>query len=239
MDLSPTILVIDDNPKIITSLEMAFPEYHFVGAPGGEEGLKYLRKSHEVDLVIVDYKMDGLDGIDVLKEIRRTDPKMGVILMTSFGSKEVVVEALRNHADDFVDKPYSVDELKKKLENFFEKHAVEEGRLVTDGKPMQRIQKFIERNYRKSPTLEEAAKKALLSPKYVSRKFKQEMHQTFSDYKIGLKMEQAKKLLHGTSLGVAQIAYKVGYENAESFMKMFKKILGYTPTEYRQKKNAG
>ena len=171
---------------------------------------------------------------------RRRTFAIGVILMTSFGSKEVLLEALRSHADDFVDKPYSVNELKKKLESFFEKRAAEEGqRSGPDGKPMQRIQKFVERNYRKSPTLEEAAKKALLSPKYVSRKFKEEMHQTFSDYKIGLKMEQAKKLLHETSMGVAQIAYKIGYENAESFMKMFKKTLGCTPTEYRQKKNAG
>ena len=237
--MSPTVLVIDDNPKVNESLELAFPEYRFIGVSNGEDGLQYLRKSHEIDLVILDYKMSGLDGIDVLKEIRRMDPKIGVIFMTNFGAKEVVVEALRGNANDFVDKPFSVDEMKKKLENYFEKFIEEEKHLGPSGSPMRRIQRFVERNYAKDPTLEQAAEKALLSPKYVSRKFKQETSQTFSDYKIKLKMEQAKKLLGETSLGVAQIAYKVGYENAESFMKMFKKMFGCTPTEYRQKKNAG
>ena len=235
--MSPTILVIDDNPKVNESLELAFPEYRFMGVSNGEDGLRYLRMSHEVDLVLLDYKMRGLNGIGVLKEIRRMDPKMGVIFMTSFGSKDVVVEALRGNADDFVDKPYSIEEMKSKLENFFEKNAEEGRRLGSGGSPMQRIQRFVERNYVKGPTLGQAADKALLSPKYVSRKFKQEMHQTFSSYKITLKMEEARKLLSGTSLGVAQIAYKVGYENAESFMKMFKKVLGCTPTEYRRKEN--
>ena len=234
----PTILVIDDNPKVNESLELAFPEYRFIGVSSGEDGLQYLNKSHEIDLVILDYKMRGLDGIEVLKEIRRMDSKIGVIFMTNFGSKEVVVEALRGSADDFIDKPYRVVEMKKKLENFFEKYTKEQRHSGTDKSPMQRVQRFIERNYLKSPTLEQAAEKALLSPKYISRKFKQETRQTFSGYKIKLRMEQAKKLLSETSLSVAQIAYKIGYENGESFMKMFKKITGYTPTEYRARESS-
>ena len=235
--MSPAILVIDDNPKVNESLELAFPEYRFIGISNGEDGLRYLRMSHEIDLVILDYKMSGLNGIEVLKEIRRMDPKIGVIIMTNFGSKEVVVQALRGKADDFIDKPYSVDEMKKKLENFFEKCAEERQRSGSDEGSMQRIQRFVERNYTKGPTLKQAAEKVLLSPKYISRKFKRETHQTFSTYKIKLKMERSKKLLHETSLSVAQIAYEVGYENAESFMKMFKKVLGCTPTEYRLRAN--
>ena len=235
--MSPTILVIDDNPKIHASFELAFPEYRFVSALSGEDGIATLRKSHEVDLVILDYKLGGLDGLDVLKEIRRMDPAMGIILLTSFGSKEVMLEALRGHADDFVDKPYSVNEMKKKLERFFEKRTENEARAGLGGDPVQRVQRFVERNYGKSPTLEEVAGKVLLSPKYVSRKFKQKTGQAFRDFKVSLRMDQAKKLLRSTSLEVTQVAYKVGYENAESFMKMFKKVLGCTPTEYRQKEN--
>ena len=229
--------MIDDNPKVSESLELAFPEYRFMSISNGEDGLQYLRKSHEIDLVILDYKMSGLNGVDVLKAIRRMDPKIGVIFMTNFGSKEVVVEALRGSANDFIDKPYSIEEMRKKLENFFEKYTEEEKRLSSGEGPMQRIQRFVDRNYVKGPTLKQVAEKVLLSPKYLSRKFKRETHQTFSAYKIKLKIERSKKLLRETSLGVAQIAYEVGYENAESFMKIFKKILGCTPTEYRQKEN--
>ena len=237
--MSPTILVIDDNPKVRESLEIAFPEYQFTGALNGEDGLKHLRRSHEVDLVMLDYKMDGLDGLDVLKEIRRMDPKMGVIFLTSFGTREVLLEALRGRADDFIDKPYSIEETRKKIRNFFKGRNEEERNSDSGGGPIRRIQAFVERNSSKNPTLKEAAEKTLLSPKYVSRKFKQETCQTFSSYKIKLKMNLAKKLLYDTSLSVVQIAYKVGYGNAESFMKMFKKSSGCTPTEYRQKEHAG
>ena len=236
--MSPTILVIDDNPKVYASFVLAFPEYQFIKALNGEDGIAYLQKTHEVDLVILDYKLGGvLDGLGVLKEIRREEPGMNIILLTSFGSKEVMLEALRGHADDFVEKPYSVDEMKKKMEYFFEKKEAEDARTGVGAGPMQRVRKLVERNYGKSPTLKEASEKILLSPKYISRKFKQETNQTFSDYKINLRIDQAKKLLSSTSQSVSQIAYKVGYENAESFMKMFKKILGCTPTEYRRKEN--
>ena len=181
--------------------------------------------------------MNDLDGIAVLEEIRRIDPKMGVIFLTSFGTKELAVEALRGDADDFLDKPYSLQEMKEKLENFFEKRSQEENYAGIGDNFVQRIRRFVERNYVKNPTLQEIAGKTLLSPKYVSRKFKQETHETFSDYKVKLKMQQAKKFLQETSFGVAQVAYKVGYENAESFMKMFKKAFGLTPTEYRKKEH--
>lgn len=235
--MNPTILVVDDNPKVKESLALAFPEYRFTSALSGEDGLKYLRKSHEIDLVLLDYKMGGLNGIEVLKAIRLMEPRLGVIMLTSFGSKDLAVEALRGTADDFVDKPFSVDQIKQKLETFFEKRAEAGQQSGTDGTPVQRMLRFVERNYRKNPTLGDIAGKTSLSPKYVSRKFKQETNETFSHFKIKLKMEQAKNLLQKTSLSIAQIAYKVGYENAESFMKMFKRVLGCTPTEYRQKEN--
>ena len=235
--MSPTILVIDDHPKIQESFCLAFPEYQFVSAYSGEDGLKLLKKANEIDLVILDYKMGGLNGIQVLKEIRCMDDKMGVILMTSFGSKEIAIEALRANADDFVDKPYSVDEMRKKLDQYFENHEQPKNFPGVQNDSMRRAMGFVQRNYGKNPTLEELADKVSLSAKYVSRKFKKETSQTFSDYKIGIKMEQAKKFLSQTSLGIAQIAYKVGYENAESFMKAFKKNSGCTPTEYRQREN--
>jgi YesN/AraC family two-component response regulator len=231
------VLVIDDNPKVKESLTLAFPEYQFIGAANGNEGLHCLRRPHEVDLVILDYKMNGLDGMAVLKEIRHLEPKMGVIILTSYGTKELAIEALRGRADDFLNKPYSIKEMKEKLEDFFEKQTFEKSYTRAAGGTVQRMCRFIERNYRKNPTLQELAGKTSLSPKYISRKFKQETQETFSEYKVKLKMEQARKLLQETSFGIAQIAYRVGYENAESFMKRFKKASGLTPTEYRKKEN--
>ena len=231
--MSHNILVIDDNPKIKASLSFAFPEYKFISVSSGEEGLRYLRKPHDIDLVILDYKMQGMDGMETLRQLRQLETKLGVMILTSFGSKALVVEALKGHADDFIDKPFNVEEMRKKLEEFFETHGRKDS--GPSNALMQRMLRFIHRNYAKSPTLEDIAAHVSLSPKYVSRKFRQEMLQTYSQYTIGLRMERAKKLLCETSQGVAQVAYEVGYENAESFIKMFKKFCDCTPTEYRKK----
>ena len=55
----------------------------------------------------------------------------------------------------------------------------------------------------------------------------------FNEYKLKIKMEQAKKLLKETGLGIKQISAKLGYANQESFIRQFEKIVKNTPTEYR------
>ena len=70
-------------------------------------------------------------------------------------------------------------------------------------------------------------------PKYFSRIFKEKAGMTFSRYKIGLRIEKAQELLAGTTLPVIAIASKVGYLNPDAFMKIFKRVTGMRPLEYR------
>ena len=233
------MLVIDDNPKIKEGFELAFPEYDFLWAASGEEGLKHLRKPNEIDLVMLDQRLGNTEGITVLKDIRAMGSNVGVMMLTNFGSKDLVVEALRNRAEDFIDKPFSVEEMRGKFEKYFERLDAEGKGAAVPSNSMRPVLRFIERNFKKDLTLEAVAKKAMLSPKYLSRKFKEKTRQTFSDYKIRLRVDRAKQLLHDTVLSVADIAYKVGYENAESLMKVFKKVSGCTPTEYRKRSSQG
>jgi len=228
-----TILVIDDEPKWQELLQCAFPQYKCIGAKSGGEGLELLRKPNDIDLVILDYKMGLMTGIEVLKKIRQINPALGVILMTAFGSKDVVVEALEQHADDFIDKPFRIEDTRQKIENVLEaryRRQKESGRA--DGS-VQRVVRFLERNYDKPFTLDDAALVASLSPKYLSRLFKEETGKGLTEFKIALKIDKARELLESTSFSVKEIAEKLGYESAEAFEKVFKRIEGRTPTEYR------
>ena len=236
--MSAVILVIDDDPKVKKSFELAFPEYEFLGALNGDEGLKLLQRANEIELVFLDVRMNGQDGIDLLERIKLIDPRVGIMMLTGFGSKEIVVQALRRHADDFIDKPYRVDEMKDKIEKFFEANRRYESPDGHDKSSMNRIVRLLEKNYLKDFTLRDAASVASLSPKYLSRKFKQEIRKNFTQYKLNLRIAQAKKLLENSFLNIDQIADKVGYENSESFMKIFKKMTECTPTEYRTRELA-
>lgn len=228
-----TILVIDDEPKWQELLQYAFPQYKFIGAKSGGEGLEVLRKPNDIDLVILDYKMGVMSGVEALKRIRQINPALGVILLTAYGSKEVVVEALEQHADDFIDKPFRVEETRLKIEKVLEaRYRLQKENGQADGS-VQRVVRFLERNYDKPITLDDAALVASLSPKYLSRLFKEETGKSLTEFKIALKIDKARDLLEGTSLTIKEIAEKLGYESPEAFEKIFKKIEGHTPTEYR------
>ena len=100
---------------------------------------------------------------------------------------------------------------------------------------INKVKLFIERNCFKKIGLNDAAQAVCLSPKYLSRVFKEHCHISFSQFRIRVKIEQSKKLLEKTGYNINQISDKLGYENAESFIRQFKRFVKFTPTEYRKK----
>jgi len=74
-----------------------------------------------------------------------------------------------------------------------------------------------------------------LSPKYLSRVFKEKTGEDFNYYKLGIKISKAKELLTGTAKTVSEVSDKLGYRNAESFIRIFAKFTGKTPTGYRKR----
>jgi len=231
---SAVVLVVDDNPKVKYSLEIGLPQYQVVGKSNAEEALRFLDQPNEVDVVILDVRMEGMSGLDLLKQIKNKRPLLPVMILTGYGTRETLVEALRERADDFLDKPFNIAELRDKLQKLLEvaqRHQMNSGTLQS---PINRIIQFIQRNCLQDLALEQAAKVVSMSPKYLSRKFKEQTGKSFTEFRVGLRMEHAKSLLSSTCLNVNQIAENIGYENPESFMKMFKKISGSTPSEYRE-----
>jgi len=233
--LGSLILVIDDDPKVKDSLELAFPEYKFIGASNGEAGLELLKRPNEIELVILDVKLEPTNGIEVLKKIKDNYPRVGVILLTAYGSKEIVIQALESRADDFLDKPYDVDEIHIKLKRFFASRPLQEEKGGNYKSSIRRVVRLMEKNYEKFLTLQDASDLVLLSPKYISRLFKKETRIGFTEFRTNLKIRHAKKILKSSSCTVSQVADRIGYQNPASFIKMFKKVTGNTPTEYRQK----
>src|SRR5687768_10486112 len=92
-------------------------------ANSGNAGLKVFDGA-AVDLVITDLKMDGLDGMGVLRAVKARKPDVPVLLITAFGSIETAVQAIKLGAQDFVVKPVSTDVVRTKVE-----HALEWRRL--------------------------------------------------------------------------------------------------------------
>jgi CheY-like chemotaxis protein len=117
MERPGQILVVDDDPVIRTALQRLLrrEEYAVTEAASAEEGLRVLTRQ-PVDLVITDLQMPGRDGLELLDDIKERRPEIPVVMMTAYGTMDIVVQALRQGISDFVTKPFRADELLQIIE---------------------------------------------------------------------------------------------------------------------------
>jgi DNA-binding NtrC family response regulator len=110
------ILIIDDDRafRIGTGALLVDEGYAVDAAPGGDEGLARLREN-PYDLVLLDMKMEGRNGLSVLEEIRRSGNDVPVLMLTGFATVDTAVQALKLGADDYITKPCDNDRLRSKI----------------------------------------------------------------------------------------------------------------------------
>jgi two-component system response regulator HydG len=106
------LLLVEDDPEmlLLVSEHLEGEGYAVVGAGRGAEAIGELR-SGEFDVVLTDLRMPGVDGMDVLRTARETQPGVPVILFTAFGSIETAIQAIRQGAYDYVTKPFALEEI--------------------------------------------------------------------------------------------------------------------------------
>ncbi|MDE3168583.1 MAG: sigma-54-dependent Fis family transcriptional regulator [Acidobacteriota bacterium] len=108
----PSILVVEDEPKLrrLLELQLADEGFHARGAENAEAALDLANKE-PFDLVLSDFKLPGMTGVELLQALKRTNGNLPVIIMTAFGSVETAVEAMKAGASDYVLKPFSLAEV--------------------------------------------------------------------------------------------------------------------------------
>lgn len=128
------VLVIDDEASIRLACEKVLRAagYEVEVAADGAEGLERLRPG-AFDVALVDLKMPGVDGMEVLRRAREVDPDLVTIVITGYPSYESVVEAVKAGAYDYIPKPFSPDELRTVVGRGYEKHDLErQARLLRE-----------------------------------------------------------------------------------------------------------
>jgi len=108
-------------------------------------------------------------------------------------------------------------------------------RNVRNQRLVNRAIEYIKENYHQQITLDDLARQVYLSPFYFSHIFKEEVGTNFIDYLTSVRLEKAKVLLTQTMVAVHIIATQVGYNDVNYFSRVFKKVIGLTPTQYREK----
>ncbi|MHC6203536.1 response regulator [Breznakiellaceae bacterium SP9] len=123
-----TILMVDDS-RIMRNLiknyfvELKIGQYTYVEAENGEDAFK-LVQSQPVDLILLDWNMPKLSGIEFLKIIRKTNKELPIVMVTSEISKTNIIEALKYGATDYIVKPIDERKFKEKISNILTKRKV-------------------------------------------------------------------------------------------------------------------
>jgi signal transduction histidine kinase len=121
----PTILVIDDELGPRESIRMIFKnKYNVIPVESGERGIEVIKKI-KVDVIILDLKMGGKNGIETLEEIRKYDEKVPVIILTGYGDMESARKAMHFGVIEFMAKPFDIPELESIVNRAIEKIRIE------------------------------------------------------------------------------------------------------------------
>jgi len=146
MEQTDAVLVIDDEKNIRTTLQQVLESagYEVATAVNGEDGLSKLSKSR-FDMVLLDMKLPGMDGIDVLRRMRESSYETPVAIITAYGTIENAVEAMKLGAVDYLRKPFSGSEIKELVERILARREAGEGDLGTYAELMERAKLWINR----------------------------------------------------------------------------------------------
>ena len=245
----PTILIVEDDAYVRAFLVDALQTSATVlEAEDGLQAVECLeeRRGRDVDLALVDQFLPRRSGLEVLQLSREHWPWIPTIIMTGVSSEDLVIDALRAGARDYLKKPITLEELTRAVDVIATNIAPtgmgadqlrREPRTGRQPRPLHpgihRAIAFVEMHFCEQITLADVARSAFLSKFHFSRAFHQETGRSFRDYLRGLRIARAKTLLADTRLSVTEIAFAVGFNDLSHFDKVFSGVVDVTPTGYR------
>ena len=125
-----SVLIVDDEKEFLETLVKRLKKRNLdaKGAENGENALKMLTHN-TVDVVVLDVRMPGMDGIETLRKIKDDFPLIEVVMLTGHASMEVAVEGMEIGAFDYLMKPVEIDELVYKLQDAYKKKLIQEEKI--------------------------------------------------------------------------------------------------------------
>jgi len=120
-----TLLIVDDEDGARQSLRVIFKDdYNILMAADGAAAVK-LAQEHKIDAAVLDIRMAGMSGIEVLERLKFVDPDIEVVMMTAFETTDTMRQALRLRACDYINKPFDVSTMRAAVQNAMHRHTLE------------------------------------------------------------------------------------------------------------------
>ncbi|MBA4687873.1 response regulator transcription factor [Candidatus Galacturonibacter soehngenii] len=251
------MLVADDEPiermVICKTIKNNFKNlFEIVQAVNGREAIELFEQTH-FDIVFLDIEMPGITGLEAAEKIRKKDKGCNIIFLTAYDEFGYAKKAITVKALNYLLKPGSekeivstVKEALKVIEERQERQtrealATSELSIGSSENPEQvrinvvreEILRYIRMHYIEEISMQDVAEAMNYSNAYFCKLFKQGFQKSFTTYLMEYRIEKAKQLLSDVTINVKDISDKVGYKDSNYFAKVFKKLVGVTPSEYR------
>ncbi|HSP86933.1 MAG TPA: two-component regulator propeller domain-containing protein [Ignavibacteriaceae bacterium] len=244
------ILIVEDNSDVRSYIrEQLEMDYHIVEASNGEEGIAKAKKEIP-DLIITDVMMPKMDGYQFSKQIR-SDEKTShipIVMLTAKAALDDKIKGLETGIDAYLTKPFSAKELKVRIKNLiyqreqlrkrFSKSTVIKPSEVTaisvDQEFLQKVIMIIEKHFDDEKfDVEKLAGEVYMSASQLNRKLNALIDQPAGQLIRSLRLQRAADLLKQNAGTVAEICYKVGFNDQAYFSRAFKKQFGVSPSEFK------
>ncbi|MDR2648659.1 MAG: response regulator [Clostridiales bacterium] len=213
-------------------------------AENGREALRIYEQEH-IQIAILDIEMPGINGIEAALKIREKDKVCGIIFLTAYDEFEYARKAVSARALEYLLKPCDDMELLLTIE---EAMSLAGGRIqpgeregagifipadARQPKVAEMIRRYIDANYMRDFSMQDLAQTMNYSDAYFCKLFKQYFNKSFIAYLTEYRVERAAALLRQTTVNIKDIGKAVGYIDSNYFAKVFRRITGYSPSEYR------
>ncbi|HWQ05758.1 MAG TPA: response regulator, partial [Feifaniaceae bacterium] len=219
-------------------------------ADNGEDGLRLICEINP-EIVITDIRMPGMDGLDMIEEMRKSGGDAVCIVISAYGEFDYAQRAIRFGVSEFLVKPFEMSELNNALKNAVRRaeqirhmRQIEEKKVMLygdflaedgdiKGKYAEQAVNYIKAHFAESIGIGDIALALSMSESHLSRVFKESMGYTLGEYLVNYRISVACELLRDGNLRVSEVASKVGYGDQRYFSVVFRRIVGMTPNDYR------
>ena len=247
------IVIADDEATIRNGLSRLIASYQMglsvaASAGDGEEALAAVRRFRP-QLLLIDINMPRMNGLEAIREIRRLDPEIKILILSGYDDFSYAQQAMEYGVSAYLLKPVDFHAFRGVLQAAMDSYGrrawelsrlKEEGALpAADSDLPGRLLSYLQLNHTKNAlTLQATAERFHVSPSYVTKIIRQKTGVPFTDYVNRLRLVSAQALLNdeALSLTVGEVAEAVGYSSQNYFCRVFKAETGLTPNQWRSRR---
>lgn len=199
-------------------------------ARDGEQAVE-LALREKPALILMDINLPALSGVEAAHKIVQQLPDIKLIMVSAYSDYEHLRQSMRNHAVDYIVKPYSVETLCEAVNRVLMEQP--ENELYGRAAVVEQVKKYLQEHYAEDVTLQQVASSVNLDKSYLGRIFREVSEVTVMGYLKEVRLTHAKEqLLRGRP--AAEVAIATGFGDPAYFSRYFKQTVGCTPTQYRK-----